>query len=77
MEFIMQSNSQSQLFVELTAEESATVNGAYYYHNPYAFNPVYYDGYWAGYGAGYGTGYGYGQANSIVQTTNVNVIIED
>lgn len=69
----MQTNSQNQLFVELTSEESATVNGAYYYHNPYAFNPVYYDGYWAGYGAGYG----YGQASATVQTTNVNVIIED
>lgn len=69
----MQINSQDQLFVELTAEESATVNGAYYYHNPYAFNPVYYDGY----RAGYGSGYSYGQASSIVQTTNVNVIIED
>lgn len=73
MESLMQTNSQDRLFVDLTAEESATVNGAYYYHNPYAFNPVYYDGYMAGYGIGYGQG----QASSIVQTTNVNVIIED
>jgi hypothetical protein len=75
MESIMQANSEIKLFVELTADESANVNGAYYYHNPYAYNPVYYDGYWAGYGAVYGLGYG--QGSSIVQTTNVNVVIED
>lgn len=73
----METNSQNKLFVDLTAEESATVNGAYYYHNPYAFNPVYYDGYQAGYGMGYGMGYGYGQASATTQTTNVNIIIED
>ncbi|MGB3559891.1 MAG: hypothetical protein WBD58_12520 [Geitlerinemataceae cyanobacterium] len=69
----MKKTSQDSLFVELTAEESATVNGAYYYHNPCAFNPVYYDGYQAG----YGMGYGYGQASSTTQTTNVNITIED
>jgi hypothetical protein len=77
----MQVHPSTQLFTELTSEESATVNGAcqYYYHNPYAYNPYYEGAYQAGYGAGYGSGYGYGysQASSVTQTTNVNVVIED
>jgi hypothetical protein len=77
----MNLESNNELFAELTAEESATVNGAcnYYYHNPRAYNPYYESAYNAGYGSGYGAGYGsgYSQASSVTQTTNVNVTIKD
>ncbi len=74
----METQQQSQLFVELNAEESATVNGAChyrpcYYHYP---SPVsYYEE--PSYGYGYGYGYGSAQSNSVTQTTNVNVVYND
>lgn len=82
----METNTQTQLFVELTADESATVNGAHrYYYAPRYYSPCGYGGY-GGYGGGYyGGGYGYGgggyggggYGGSVTQTTNVNVVIED
>lgn len=83
----METNAQTQLFVELTADESATVNGAHrYYYAPRYYSPCGYGGGYGGYGGGYGGygygggyggGYGYGSSSSVTQTTNVNVVIED
>lgn len=87
----METNAQTQLFVELTADESATVNGAHrnYYYAPRSYAPCSYGrgygGYGGGYGGygggyhggGYGGGYGGGSGSSVTQTTNVNVVIED
>jgi hypothetical protein len=72
----METNAQTQLFVELTADESATVNGAHrYYYAPRYYSPCGYGGGYGGYGGGYG--YGGGSSSSVTQTTNVNVVIED
>ncbi|HIK30124.1 MAG TPA: hypothetical protein IGS17_15225 [Oscillatoriales cyanobacterium M59_W2019_021] len=80
----METNTQTQLFVELSADESATVNGAHrYYYAPRYYSPCRYGGYGGGYyGGGYGYGGGgygggYGSGGSVTQTTNVNVVIED
>ncbi|MGB5896921.1 MAG: hypothetical protein WBD58_12510 [Geitlerinemataceae cyanobacterium] len=82
----METNAQNQLFVELTADESATVNGAHrYYYAPRSYSPCGYGGGYGGYRGGYGygggygggSGYGYGSGSSVTQTTNVNVVIED
>lgn len=75
----METNAQTQLFVELTADESATVNGAHrYYYAPRYYSPCRYG--YGGYSGGYyggGNGGGYGNGGSVTQTTNVNVVIED
>jgi hypothetical protein len=64
----MKDTQKKTLLKELAADESATINGGYYY------SPCYYGG---GYGGGYGYGYGYGSATAINQVTNVNVLIND
>jgi hypothetical protein len=70
----METKQQNQLFVELNAEESATVNGAYHYYPCYSYPVSYYE---PSYGYGYGYGYGSAQSNSVTQTTNVNVVYND
>ena len=87
----MKDAHNTELFTNLSAEESATVQGGYgcrrsrgysyrpsYYYIPrsFSYQPSYNYGY--GYGGGYGGGYSRsGGSSSVNQTVNVNVLYDD
>jgi hypothetical protein len=72
----MKDTQNKSLLMELTNEDSATVNGGRYYR-PCYYSRRHRPSYHSYNRPSYGSGYGYGGGYAVNQVTNVNVLIND